>query len=714
VFEHNSHAIGQELTVFVPVGEHGSGDPVKICRLRLRNDSSRKRRLSVTWFAEWTLGSSREDQQTHIQCSRDSQSGALLARQYWTGPSRGYIAFAAASPAPSSWTMDRGQFLGRDGSRSNPQALGRLRLDNRAGVASDPCAAQQVSIVLERGQQTEVVFLLGQAESIEDVRAIIKRCQTPEDVQNTFAATCHWWDTTLGALQVKTPVLSVDVLLNRWLLYQSLSCRFWGRSALYQSGGAFGFRDQLQDCMAYVYAAPEITRKHILTAAARQFHEGDVQHWWHTETGVGVRTLCSDDLLWLPFTVAQYVKVTHDTGILDEQLPFLEGPPLAPGEHEKMFTPAVSEDTAPLWEHCQRAIEHGWRLGPHDLPLMGNGDWNDGMNLVGVEGKGESVWLGWFLFAVLESFSQLMEQHGETSLVSKWRQQAAALKNAMETSGWDGDWYLRAFFDNGSPLGSHVNTEAKIDSLPQSWAVISGAAEPSRARRAMDSADANLVRERDKMVLLFTPPFDHSEPNPGYVMGYPPGLRENGGQYTHGSLWMAMAWARLQEGSKAVRLLQLMNPIELNRKPEDVLRYRAEPYVVAADVSSAPGRVGQSGWTWYTGSASWMYRIWIEEVLGLRVQGDRLTIEPAIPDDWPGFELTWRHGTTTFEIKVVRDDRAATTYLELNGQPVDSGYIPLEDTGETHRVTLRLSKYKSALPVRAIERDLVAPGRLRA
>ena len=720
VFEHNSHAIGQELTVFVPVGEHGSGDPVKICRLRLRNDSSRKRRLTATWFAEWTLGSNREDQQTHIQCSRDSQSGALLAQQYWTGPSRGYIAFAAASPAPSSWTMDRGQFLGRDGSRSNPEALGRLRLDNRTGVASDPCAAQQVTIVLERGQQTEVIFLLGQAESIEDVRAIIRRCQTPEDVQNTFSATCHWWDTTLGALQVKTPVLSVDVLLNRWLLYQSLSCRFWGRSALYQSGGAFGFRDQLQDCMAYVYAAPEITRKHILTAAARQFHEGDVQHWWHTETGVGVRTLCSDDLLWLPFTVAQYVKVTHDTGILEELLPFLEGPPLAPGEHEKMFTPTVSEDTAPLWEHCRRAIEHGWRLGPHGLPLMGNGDWNDGMNLVGVEGKGESLWLGWFLFTVLESFSELMEQHGETSLVSKtspvskWRQQAGALKNAMETSGWDGDWYVRAFFDNGSPLGSHANTEAKIDSLPQSWAVISGAAEPSRARRAMDSAEANLVRERDKMVLLFTPPFDHSEPNPGYIMGYPPGLRENGGQYTHGSLWMAMAWARLQEGRKAVRLLQLMNPIELNRKPEDVLRYRAEPYVVAADVSSAPGRVGQSGWTWYTGSASWMYRIWIEEVLGLRVRGDRLTIEPAIPDDWPGFELTWRHGTTIFEINVARDDQAPANYLELNGQPVDSGYIPLQDTGEMHRVKLRLSKYKSPISVHALEPDLVAPGRLRA
>ncbi|MDP9053607.1 MAG: hypothetical protein M3N93_04805, partial [Acidobacteriota bacterium] len=695
IFEHNSHAIGQELTVFVPVGDHGSGDPVKICRLRLRNDSSRKRRITVTYFAEWTLGSSREDQQIHIQCSRDEESGALLARQYWSGAVRGHLAFVASNPKPSSWSTDRGQFLGRDGSRSNPEALGRLRLDNRAGVSSDPCAAQQVTIALESGQQSEVVFLLGQAASIEDVRAIVKRCQTPDDIQNTFLATCGWWDKILGSLQVRTPVLSVDLLLNRWLLYQSLSCRFWGRSALYQSGGAFGFRDQLQDCMAYVYAAPEITRQHILTSAARQFPEGDVQHWWHSETGVGVRTLCSDDLLWLPFTVAQYVKVTHDTGILDEQVAFLDGPSLAPGEHEKMFTPSVSQDTAPLREHCRRALEHACRLGPHDLPLMGNGDWNDGMNLVGVEGKGESLWLGWFLYTVLEAFSELMEAHGDPSLADRWRQQAAALKASMERSGWDGEWYLRAYFDNGSPLGSHANAEAKIDSLPQSWSVISGAADPIRARRAMESAEANLVRAADKLVVLFTPPFDRSEPNPGYIMGYPPGLRENGGQYTHGSLWMAMAWARLREGGKAARLLQFMNPVELNRAPGDVARYRAEPYVVAADVSSAPGRVGQSGWTWYTGSASWMYRIWIEEVLGLKVRGDRLTVEPSIPDEWPGFELTWRHGATIYEIRVTRDDRKGVTSLELNGEAVEGGFITLRDTAGTQRISVRLGQHIS-------------------
>jgi cyclic beta-1,2-glucan synthetase len=688
VFEHNSHAIGLELTVFVPVSEDGAGDPVKVCRMRLRNDSSHRRRLMVTWFAEWTLGSNREGQQLHVQSSRDEETGALLARQYWNGSSRGHWAFAASNPKASSWTCDRGPFFGRDGSRSNPEALGRVRLDNRAGGVADPCAAQQIGITLERGQEQEVVFLLGQTGSIEDVRAIVKRLQSPEDVEKTLAAARGWWDSTLEGLQVKTPVLSIDLLLNRWLLYQTLSCRFWGRTGLYQSSGAFGFRDQLQDSMAFVYSAPQLTRKHILVAAARQFAEGDVQHWWHSETGVGVRTRCSDDLLWLPFTVAHYVNVTGDTGILDEEIPFVEGAPLGAGEHERMFVPTVSAGTASLLEHCKRALDHGFRLGAHGLPLIGTCDWNDGMNLVGAEGRGESIWLGFFLCTVLDSFAQLVESRAsERSAAAKWNGQVAALRAALERSGWDGDWFLRAYFDNGSPLGSHANQEARIDSLPQSWAVISGAGDPAKARRAMESAETNLVRERDRLVLLFTPPFDHSEPNPGYIMGYPPGLRENGGQYTHGSLWMAMAWARLQEGEKAVRLLQLMNPIESNRTPADVARYRGEPYVTAGDVYAASGRVGQSGWTWYTGSSAWMYRIWIEEVLGFRLRGDRFTVEPRLPAEWPGFELTYRHGSSVYEIKVMRHEEE-TAVLELDG--VEVGFIPLKSAEATHQVILRL------------------------
>ncbi len=689
VFEHNSHAIGQELTVFVPVGDDGAGDPVKICRLRLRNDSSRPRRLTVMWFAEWVLGSSREDQQLHVQPSRDNTSGALLARQYWTGAFRGQFAFAASVPRASSWSTDRIQVLGRNGSVSNPAALEHTRLDNRPGLGTDPCAALQLTVELAQGQEAEICFLLGQTDTIENVRALVARYETPESVATALKATRQWWDSTLSVLQVKTPVLSTDLLLNRWLLYQSLSCRFWGRSALYQSGGAFGFRDQLQDSMAYVYAAPQITRKHILRSAARQFVEGDVQHWWHPGTGVGVRTLCSDDLLWLPFTVAQYIKVTGDTGILNEKAPFLEGPALAAGEHEKMFEPAISSQTASIWEHCSRALDRGWQLGPHELPLMGNGDWNDGMNLVGAGGKGESVWLGWFLCTVLESFAQLAEaEPSRAELASKWRRWASAMKHAIESSAWDGEWYLRAYFDNGAPLGSHANEEAKIDSLPQSWAVISDAADPARALQAMKSAERNLVRERDKLVALFTPPFDHSEPNPGYIMGYPPGLRENGGQYTHGSLWMAMAWARMRQGGNAVRLLQLMSPIESSRSPEDSARYRGEPYVVTADVSTAKGRVGQSGWTWYTGSASWMYRIWIEEVLGLQIRGDRLSVNPAIPDEWPGFELVYRYRSAIYEITVRR--MAGESGIELDGGVLVDSFVLLRDDGRTHRVAISI------------------------
>jgi cyclic beta-1,2-glucan synthetase len=686
VFEHNSHAIGQELTVFVPVAEDGTSDPVKVCRLRLRNDSGRQRRLTVAYFAEWVLGSVREDQQVHVRTAYDQPSGAILASQFWNGNHAGYPAFAAASPRATSYSGDRTLFLGRNNPAPKPAAMERTRLDNRAGAGLDPAAALQLSVTIEPGHQMEVIFLLGQAENVEAVRAIVGRYSNPGQVESALAATRQWWDRRLGVLQVRTPLLSADLLLNRWLLYQTLSCRFWARSALYQSSGAFGFRDQLQDSMALVYAAPELARAHLLASAARQFPEGDVQHWWHSETGMGVRTRCSDDLVWLAFVAAHYVDATGDSDVLDQEIPFVEGPLLEPGQQERMFIPAVSSESEPLWEHCRRALDKAWQLGPHDLPLFGNGDWNDGMNRVGVEGRGESAWMGWFLSTALKSFAEVVEQR-RPAIAAVWRERAAALAKSMERSCWDGEWYVRGFFDNGSPLGSHTCQEAQIDSLPQSWAVISGSADPGRARRAMDSAEQRLVSERDGLVRLFTPPFDHSEPHPGYIMGYPPGLRENGGQYTHGSLWLALAWARMGDGARSVRLLTMMNPVEHNRNPESVDRYRGEPYVVAGDVSASPAIAGRAGWTWYTGSTAWMYRIWIEEVLGFRLRGNRLTIAPVVPDDWTGFEITYRYRSTVYEIEVRRADSQEA--------PLNSP-IRLIDDGGTHKVTVWISPANGA------------------
>ena len=691
-FEHNSHAIGQELTVFVPLHADGSGDPVKVMRLRLRSHSTRKRHLTVTYFAEWVLGSIREDQQLHVQTTYDEQSGAVLASQCWTGSFTNDFGFAASSPPAASYSGDRAQFLGRNGSRSKPLALARARLDNRTGAGLDPAVALQVAVTIEPGAEAEIIFLLGQAASVADVRELVKRYQAGESVGNALQQTLRFWDGTLGAIEVHTPLLSTDFLLNRWLPYQVLSCRFWGRSALYQSGGAWGFRDQLQDSLAFLYAVPHLTRQHILLAASRQFVEGDVQHWWHPQTGMGVRTRCSDDLIWLPYAVAKYIEISGDRGILDEEIPFLDGATLTTVEQERLFIPQASARTAPLWEHCRLALEYGSRLGSHGLPLFGSGDWNDGMNLVGKEGRGESVWLAWFLAAVLKAFSDLRPEPA-----ARWRAEAATLVEALENSSWDGEWYLRGFFDDGSPLGSNQNQEARIDSLPQSWAVIAQDEVTDRARQAMHAAQKYLVEPGNGLVKLFTPPFDCSTPNPGYIMGYPPGLRENGGQYTHGSLWMSMAWARMNEGNAAVDLLKLMNPAERTRNPEDVNRYRGEPYVVAADVSAAPGKLGRSGWTWYTGSAGWMYRIWIEEVLGFHLCGDVLTLKPVIPDDWPHFEITYRHRSATYQIAVIRNTASGPAIMELDGRRVDS--IHLNDDGRTHHVTLRIPELPGAQAV---------------
>lgn len=697
VFEHNSHAIEQELVTFVPVDDAG-GSPVRVQRLRLRNRSSKRRTLRVTYFAEWVLGGTREETQMHVSTSWDAEVWALMARNPYHPDIPGRVAFAGTSARPAGFTADRTEFLGRNGTMARPAAMGRQSLSGRHGVGFDPCAALQVQVELDPGREAEVIFTLGSAENASEARRLAARFRDPDRVEEALRQTRTWWSRLLGTIQVETPVLATNFMLNRWLLYQALSCRIWGRSAFYQSGGAIGFRDQLQDCLALVYSMPRATREQILKAAAHQFVEGDVQHWWHPESGAGVRTRISDDLLWLPFAVAHYVQVTGDLELLSEEVPFLDGRALEEHEHEAYFAPAVSMETGTVLEHCRRAISRASATGPHDLPLMGSGDWNDGMNRVGAEGKGESVWLAWFLIEVLNGFASLVERVGEAGEASRYRARARELAEAVERSGWDGEWYLRAYFDDGTPLGSRANQEAMIDSLSQSWGVISRAADPKRAETALASAERHLVRRDDQLALLFTPPFSSSNgtvaatPNPGYIAAYPPGVRENGGQYTHGALWLAMAFARQGDGDRAGHLLGMLNPVEHARTPEDVQRYKVEPYVVPADVYALEGHVGRGGWTWYTGSAGWMYRVWLEEVLGFKLRGDELTVDPVIPSDWDGFSIRYRYRSAEYQVRVENPDRVCrgVARVELDGQRVEGDSIGLRDDGAVHTVVVRL------------------------
>jgi cyclic beta-1,2-glucan synthetase len=681
-FEHNSHALDQTLLTFVPVDTERA-DPVRIQRLRIRNSSSKARRLSVTSYVEFVLGIHRETTQMHVTCAWDSDAGALLASNPYHPDYSRRIAFAAMAPEPTSYTSDRTEFLGRNGSLNAPAALRRRSLSKRTGPGLDPCAALQTIFDLAPEEEKTIIIVLGHAEDTAHARQLAARYLHIEALEQSLARTRDWWDNLLTTIQIETPILSVNFLMNRWLLYQSLSCRIWGRSALYQSSGAYGFRDQLQDALAFVYSAPEIAREMILRAASRQFIEGDVQHWWHLPSGVGVRTRCSDDLLWLPFAVCHYIQITGDAGILDVSTAFIEGPELKPNEHESYFQPAVSIQEATIFEHCRRAIAKGDTQGPHGLPLIGSCDWNDGLSSVGDEGKGESVWLAWLLMDVLNKFAGLCDDRGERELARGYRQRTRDLSAMVEQASWDGKWYLRAYFDDGTPLGSRENVEARIDSLPQSWSIISGAGDPDRAAQAMRSVDEHLIRRKEKLVLLYTPPFDNSTPHPGYIMGYPPGVRENGGQYTHAALWVAMAFARMGDGARAVEVLQMLNPIEHSRTPEDYATYRTEPYVVAADVYSLDTQIGRGGWTWYTGSAGWMYRVWLEEVLGFKLRGDRLAIEPVIPEDWPGYVLTFRYGRTEYRIEVE------------NGSDFSREEIRLKDDGGTHVIIVQAGQRSS-------------------
>ena len=690
-FEHSSRGIESNLLQFV-----APADPIKISRLTLHNATDERRTLSITAYADWVLGQSRSGSAPFVATEFDTATGALFARNPWGAGSGGHVAFADLRGEQTSWTCDRREFLGQFGTPATPAALAvREPLAERAGAGFDPCAVLQQWVTLEPGQRAEVVWLLGESADGDQARLLIGRYRSI-DLDRLLQTVIDGWDFTLNVVRVKTPDRALDIMVNRWLLYQSISCRLWARSAFYQPGGAFGFRDQLQDSMAVTVANPALAREQLVRAAGRQFLEGDVQHWWLPQSGQGVRTRISDDRVWLAHVAAHYVRTTGDRAVLDETIAFIEGQLLRPEEHDAFFHPVPSDESCSLFEHCARALDCSLTVGAHGLPLIGTGDWNDGLNCVGEGGKGESVWLGWFLHATLMQFLPLAEARGSVERAARWRAHAAALQVALERDAWDGDWYRRAYFDDGTPLGSAGSDECRIDSIAQSWAVLSGAADPGRAARAMAAVGSQLIRHDARLALLFTPPFDHTPLNPGYIKGYPPGLRENGGQYTHAALWSVMAYARLGLGTEAGALLALLNPITRAATRADVHRYKVEPYVIAADVYSVAPHVGRGGWTWYTGSAGWMHRAALESVLGFTVHGDELHLEPCMPAEWAGAEIGFRHRSARYEISIENPQRVGRGIVgaELDGAALSYTplAVPLVDDGCDHRVRVLLGR----------------------
>lgn len=695
-FRTDAHGIDLELTQCVP-----TADPVKLSRLRLCNRSARTRQLSVTGYVQWALGANGTAPAPFVITARDDATGALLARNPWRADFGDRVAFFDMAGQHHSLSGDRREFLGALGTVEQPAALqGGAPLSGRVGAGLDPCGALQTRIELPPNTQIDLLFLLGDAASEAEAQALIGRYRTG-DIEAVLADIAAQWNGVLDVVQVRTPDRAIDILLNDWLLYQTLACRLWARTAYYQASGAYGFRDQLQDVMALCVSRPDLAREQLLRAAGRQFAEGDVQHWWLPPKGQGIRTKISDDRLWLAYVAMHYVGVSGDEAVLDETLPWLTGQAIADGADDAFFLPGQSDERASVYEHAARAIDSSLTRGAHGLPLIGTGDWNDGMNAVGAAGRGESSWLGWFLLASIDAFAPFAERRGDTERTRRWRDYATDLRQALALA-WDGQWYRRGYYDDGSPLGSQQNDECQIDTIAQSWSVMAGATDPAtidrdRATQAMDSVDRLLVDHPHQLARLFTPPFDSGRQHPGYIKGYPPGVRENGGQYTHGAIWSVFAWAGLGDGERVGELLGLLNPIHHSASAEALQRYKVEPYVACADVYSVAPHIGRGGWTWYSGSAAWLYRAGLEALLGFQLRGNRLRIDPCIPRDWPGFELTYRHRgkqqVSCYEVSVENPLGVCrgVARVEMDGQTLEAAEaVMLVEDGGTHRLRIVL------------------------
>ena len=683
-FQHLSHGLDQELLLFVPIDR-----PIKIIKLKLHNLTKSKRKITATQYIEWVLGSARELTAPYIVTEFDENNNILYARNNFQEEFVDRFAFLSGyGGTVLGYTGDRGEFIGRNRSVGSPAALQGQTLSNTVGAGLDSCGAFQLVITLEPNEEKDLYFFLGETANQEEALTLLKALQEPDKINTAFMGVKDYWQNLLGKLVVHTPDKSMDLLLNRWLLYQTVVCRIWARSAFYQSGGAYGFRDQLQDVMSLAIIAPEVAREQIIRHCAHQFVEGDVQHWWHEEKGKGIRTKFSDDLLWLPYVLADYVEHTGDLSILEEQVPFLEDALLPEDVDESYSIPKVSGESGTVYEHSLRALKRGLRFGEHGLPLIGSGDWNDGFSRVGREGKGESVWLGWFIISTLKRFVNLCELRQDLELVKYYHQVIEDLGKNIELHGWDGEWYRRAYFDNGTPLGSSRNAECQIDAIAQSWSVLSGSAKPSRAKDAMQALEHYLLRKGEGILLLLTPPFDHDQLEPGYIKGYVPGVRENGGQYTHGAIWAVLALTKMGEGDKAAELFHMLNPINHTQTESEVNRYKVEPYVMAADVYAINPHVGRGGWTWYTGAAGWMYQTGIEGILGFNLMGNKLNVEPCIPKNWPGYRLEYRYKSTPYTVTVQNPQgkMSGVEKVTYDGKRIEDKIILLEDDGQAHTI----------------------------